>query len=176
MMKKIWTVLAVLAAMAASFFLMTKLFLYYANRPLNASAVPNIEKVEETKEVLQFIHTTHESFNDFLNYGKADKYTEGDWKQLRTWFQEQEVGLKNIYEKAENKKIKQDLKRSYDITKAGIDTGNIQYVVMGHRVYHDLDILVNGYSQETNIWGYTEFGNGDHVKELEAELHKNKKT
>ena len=27
-----------------------------------------------------------------------------------------------------------------------------------HRVYHDLDIIVNKYRGETNIWGYTEVG------------------
>ncbi|WP_028400417.1 hypothetical protein [Bacillus panaciterrae] len=174
-MKKAGIVLAVLAAMAASFFLMTKLFLYYANRPLGGAAVFKTEKVKETKEVLQFIHKSHESFNSFLNYGKAEKYTEGDWKQLRKWFGEQEQGLKTIDQKAVNAKIKKDLKRSYEITKLGIDTGNIQYVILGHRVYHDLDILTNGYSEETNIWGCTEFGNGQHVKELEEEIKKNKK-
>lgn len=35
----------------------------------------------------------------------------------------------------------------------GVELQNIEYVVYAHRVYHDLDIIVNKYRGETNIWG-----------------------
>lgn len=47
---------------------------------------------------------------------------------------------------------------------------NIEYVVYAHRVYHDLDIIVNKYRGETNIWGYTEFGDGKDIRVIEQAI------
>ncbi|MFX3625215.1 MAG: hypothetical protein ACE3JP_14615 [Ectobacillus sp.] len=173
-MKKVLNILGILAAMVATFFLLTKLFLYYANRPLDAAAIPQTEQADESKEVLLFIGKTHESFNGFLNYGKAEKYNEGDWKQLRQWFAEQESALKDIHQKTKNKKVKEDLIKSYELAKLGVEKGNIQLVIYSHRIYHDLDIILNRNTSETNIWGYTEFGNGENIKIVEEELQKHK--
>jgi hypothetical protein len=167
MLKKFVLFFATVLAMIAGFFILTKVFLYYADRPLDASAIPKTDKVQESKTVLGFIHATHESLNSFLNYGKSEKYTEADWQQLRNWFAQNEPGLKGIEKEVQNQTIKNDLKRSYDILKRGMDEQNITYVVLSHRIYHDLDILVNQYTGETNIWGVTEFGNGENVKQIE---------
>lgn len=169
-MKKVWRLFAVLVFMAITSYGLTKVFVYYGSKPMGTTAIPKTEKVEESDEVLQFIRTTHESYNGFLNYGKSENYTEGDWNQLIGWFQEQETALKDIEKKVKNTKIKQDVKRSYEVMKKGITAQNIEYVVYAHRVYHDLDILVNHYTGETNIWGYTEFGDGKDVKVIEEAL------
>lgn len=34
-------------------------------------------------------------------------------------------------------------------------------------VYYDLDIIVNKYRGEMNIWGYMEFGDGKDIKVIE---------
>lgn len=47
---------------------------------------------------------------------------------------------------------------------------NIEYVIYAHRVYHDLDILVNKHKGETNIWGYTEFGDGQNIRVIEQAI------
>lgn len=169
-MKRVWRILAVLVFMVIATYGLTKVFLYYANKPVGTAAIPTTEKVVETDEVLQFISTTHESYNGFLNYGKSEKYTEGDWNHLNGWFQKQEPALQDIEKKVKNKKIKRDVKRSYEVMKKGMATRNIEHVVYAHRIYHDLDILVNDYTGETNVWGYTEFGDGEGVKVVEEAL------
>ncbi|WP_416826790.1 hypothetical protein [Ectobacillus polymachus] len=174
-MKKVFGIFGLILLMAAAFFLLTNAFLYIANRPLDRPALANV-KVQETEQVKQFIAKTHESFNGYLNYGKADHYTDGDWKYLKQWFNGQESELKDLEKQVKNEKLKQDVRRSYEITKQGIETTNIQYVIYGHRIYHDLDIIINHNQKEQNIWGYTEFGNGANVKVVEDELAKFKKS
>ncbi|MFD3446183.1 hypothetical protein ACFDTO_16435 [Microbacteriaceae bacterium 4G12] len=172
-MKKAWSVLGVIVAMLVSTFLLTKLFLYYADRPLKINTISKVEKVKETEEVLQFIHTTHESFNSFLNYGKSESYTEGDWKALHKWFTENEKALQNISNQVNSPKLKLDVASSYELAKLGVQAGNIQYVVYAHRIYHDLDIIINGYREETNVWGYTEISNGKHRNAVKEALKAN---
>lgn len=169
-MKKIFAILGTIIVMGIASYGCMKVLLYYANKPASVSAIPNVEGVEEKKNVLQFIRTTHENYNNFLNYGKAEKYTEGDWNHLVQWFQEQEPSLKDIHKEIKNEKMKRDVRRSYEIMKRGIETRKIEYVVYAHRVYHDLDIFVNKYTGETNIWGYTEFGDGKDVQVIEQVL------
>ncbi|ENQ3077695.1 hypothetical protein [Bacillus multifaciens] len=169
-MKKMWSILGILLIMGIASYGLSKFFIHYASKPVGVASMTKVEDVNETKEVLQFIGTTHESYNNFLNYGKAEKYTDGDWDQLTKWFQEQENALKDFEKKVKNKQIKRDVKRSYEILKKGVATRNIEYVIYAHRVYHDLDIIVNKYTGETNIWGYTEFGKGKDVKLIEQAL------
>ena len=52
--------------------------------------------------------------------------------------------IKNIHTDIKNEKIKRDVNRSYEIVKK-VELQNIEYVVYAHRVYHDLDIIVNKY-------------------------------
>lgn len=169
-MKRVGAILGIVVVMAIMSYGLTKVFLYYASKPAGVSGIPQVENTKETKEVLQFISTTHEQYNNFLNYGKAEQYTDGDWNQLIQWFQEEETALQDIHIKVKDKKLKKDVSNSYNIMKKGIETRNIQYVVYAHRVYHDLDIIINKYTGETNIWGYTEFGNGKDVKVIEQAL------
>lgn len=169
-MKKMWSILGILIVMGIMSYGLTKFFVHYASKPVGVATMPKVEEVDEMKEVLQFIRTTHESYNSFLNYGKAEKYTDGDWNHLIKWSQEQEQSLKDFETKVKNKQIKRDVKRSYEILKKGIAARNIEYIIYAHRVYHDLDIIVNKYTGETNIWGYTEFGNGKDVKVIEQAL------
>lgn len=70
---------------------------YYASKAAGIFAMPQVEEVQEKKKVLEFIRSTYESYNNFLNYGKAERYTEGDWDHLLQWFQQQEPALKNIH-------------------------------------------------------------------------------
>ena len=46
---------------------------------------------------------------------------------------------------------------------------NIEYVVYAHRVYHDLDIIVNKYRGNEYL-GYTEFGEGKDIKVIEQAI------
>ncbi|MDC2866000.1 hypothetical protein [Bacillus sp. BP-3] len=169
-MKKIWSILGILLVMGIASYGLSKFFIHYASKPVGVATIPKVEGVDETKEVRQFISNTHASYNDFLNYGKAEKYTDGDWERFMKWFQEQENTLKGFEKKVKNNQIKRDVKRSYEVLKKGVTTRNIEYIVYAHRVYHDLDIIVNKYTGETNIWGYTEFGNGKDVKVIEQVL------
>ncbi|MEY8349694.1 hypothetical protein AALF16_15575 [Bacillus cereus] len=169
-MKKIVGILGTIIIMGIASYSLMKVFLYYASKPAGISAMPQVEDAKEKKKVLEFIRSTHESYNNFLNYGKAERYTEGDWDQLLQWFHQQEPALKSVHTEIKNEKIKRDVRRSYDILKKGIESKNIEYVVYAHRVYHDLDILVNKYTGETNIWGYTEFGDGKDVQIIEQAL------
>ncbi|EMA6342030.1 hypothetical protein ACO11K_000296 [Bacillus cytotoxicus] len=169
-MKRILGILGMIIVMGLASYGCMKVLLHYASKPASVSTIPKVDDVKEKKHVLQFIRTTHEDYNDFLNYGKADQYTEGDWNHLVKWFQEQEQSLKDIHKQVKNEKIKRDVRRSYDVMKMGIEARNIEYVVYAHRIYHDLDIIVNKYTGETNIWGYTEFGDGKEVQVIEQVL------
>ncbi|MBO9128322.1 hypothetical protein [Bacillus sp. 165] len=173
MFKKLLWFLVTVGIMVVGFFSLTKVFLYYAEQPLNVSAIPKLEKLQESEKTLEFIHTTHESFNGFLNYGKADKYTNADWKLLHDWFIQNESALKEMEQKVKDPSLKIDLKRSYDILKQGMEEQNITYVVLSHRIYHDLDILINQYTGETNIWGVTKFGGGENTKQIEVMIKSN---
>ncbi|MDZ5608326.1 hypothetical protein U2I54_14795 [Bacillus pseudomycoides] len=169
-MKRVWAILGIVIVMGITSYGLMRVLLYYASKPAGVSPIPQVEDVEEKKDVLQFIRMIHEDYNNLLNYGKAEKYTEGDWNHLVQWFQEQEPSLKDIHTKIKNEKIKRDVSRSYEILKKGMEIRKIEYVVYAHRVYHDLDILVNKYTGETNIWGYTEFGDGKDVQVIEQAL------
>lgn len=169
-MKKWLSVFGIIIVMIIASYSLMKVLLHYANKPAGVNTTAQVEEVEEKKKVLDFIHTTHESYNNFLNYGKAEKYTDGDWNHFKQWFQKQEALLKNIHKEIKNEKIKRDVNRSYEIVKKGVELQNIEYVVYAHRVYHDLDIIVNNYKGETNIWGYTEFGNGKDIKVIEQAI------
>ncbi|HDR7792518.1 TPA: hypothetical protein QCY19_001056 [Bacillus luti] len=169
-MKKILKFFGVIIVMIIASYSLMKVLLHYANKPAGVNATIQVEEVQEKKKALDFIRTTHESYNDFLNYGKAEKYTDGDWSQFKQWFQKQESSLKNIHKEVKNEKIQRDVNRSYEIAKKGVELQNIEYVVYAHRVYHDLDIIVNKYRGETNIWGYTEFGDGKDIKVVEEAI------
>ncbi|MED1509990.1 hypothetical protein [Bacillus proteolyticus] len=169
-MKKLLSVLVTITVMAIASYSLTKVLLYYANKSAGVNTVAQIEDVQEKKKTLEFVRMTHESYNNFLNYGKAEEYTDGDWKHFKQWFQEQEPSLKNIHKEIKNEKIKRDVNRSYEIVKKGVELHNIEYVVYAHRVYHDLDILVNKYKGETNVWGYTEFGDGQNIQVIEQAI------
>ncbi|MBK5487002.1 hypothetical protein P4T54_04325 [Bacillus mycoides] len=169
-MKKLLSVLVTITVMAIASYSLMKVLLYYANKSAGVNTVAQIEEVQEKKKTLDFVRTTHESYNNFLNYGKAEKYTDGDWKHFKQWFQEQEASLKNIHKEIKNEKIKRDVNRSYEIVKKGVELQNIEYVIYAHRVYHDLDILVNKHKGETNIWGYTEFGDGQNIRVIEQAI------
>ncbi len=45
----------------------------------------------------------------------------------------------------------------------------LSMLVYAHRV-HDLDIIVNKYRGETNIWGYTEVGDGKDIRVIEQAI------
>nr|WP_141535469.1 hypothetical protein [Bacillus cereus] len=167
-MRKIYTGI-IIVMIIASYSLM-KVLLHYANKPAEVNTIAQIEDAQEETKVLDFIRMTHESYNDFLNYGKAENYTEGDWNQFKQWFQQQEPSLKNIHKEIENEKIKRDVNRSYEIVKKDVELQNIEYVVYAHRVYHDLDIFVNKYKGETNVWGYTEFGDGQNIQVIKQAI------
>lgn len=170
-MKRTLRIIGVIMLMAVTFLLLTNLFMYIANRPIANPAAVHV-KVEEEESVKHFIAKTHESLNGFLNYGKSDRYTEGDWKYIKQWFQSQESELREFDKQVKNEKLKRDIKRSYELTKNGIETNNMQNVIYGHRIYHDLDIIINNYQKEQNIWGVTEFGNGANIKVVEDEIVK----
>ncbi|PEP79754.1 hypothetical protein CN581_17825 [Bacillus toyonensis] len=169
-MRKLLSVLSIIIVMIIASYSLMKVLLHYANKPAGVNTIAQIEAVQEETKVLDFIRTTHESYNNFLNYGKAENYTDGDWNYLKKWFQEQESSLKNIHTEIKNEKIKRDVNRSYEIVKKGVELQNIEYVVYAHRVYHDLDIIVNKYRGETNIWGYTEFGDGKYIRGIEQAI------
>ena len=169
-MKRLMITLGVLACMAIGYVALKELFIYYGNRSLSAAGTLHSQTVDEKESSLQFIRTTHESLNAFLNFGKADSYTEGDWKNLKQWFQEQEPVLKEFPNMLQDTKLKNDTTRAYEALKLGVDKSNIQLVIYGHRIYHDLDILVNQYSLETNIWHYTEFEKQENVKIVEGAI------
>jgi len=166
--KRLMILLGVLACMAMGYVALKELFIYYGNRPLSAAGT--LQTVDEKESSLQFIRTTHESLNAFLNFGKADSYTEGDWKKLKQWFQEQEPALKEFPKLLRDKKLQSDTTRAYETLKQGVDKSNIQLVIYGHRIYHDLDILVNQYSLETNVWHYTEFEKQENIKTVEEAI------
>ncbi|MCI0765671.1 hypothetical protein [Bacillus sp. TL12] len=169
-MKRVWAILGIVIVMGITSYSLMRVLLHYASKPVGISALPQVEDVQEKKKVLQFIRTTHEDYNNLLNYGKAERYTEGDWNHLVRWFQKQEPSLKDIHREIKDEKIKRDVRRSYEILKKGIEVRKIEYVVYAHRVYHDLDILVNKYTGETNVWGYTEFGDGKDAQVIEQAL------
>ncbi|GAA3327699.1 hypothetical protein GCM10020331_068690 [Ectobacillus funiculus] len=52
---------------------------------------------------------------------KADSYTEGDWKNLKQWFQEQEPALKEFPNLLRDTKLKNDTTRAYEALKLGVD-------------------------------------------------------
>lgn len=170
MMKRLMVGLGILACMAIGYVALKELFVYYGNRSLSAAGTLHSQTVDEKESSLQFIRTTHESLNEFLNFGKADSYTEGDWKKLNQWFQEQEPALKEFPKLLRDTKLQNDTTRAYETLKLGVDKSNIQLVIYGHRIYHDLDILVNQYSLETNIWHYTEFEKQENVKIVEEAI------
>lgn len=169
-MKKLLSVFGIIIVMIIASYSLMKVLLHYANKPAEVNTIAQVEDVQEETKVLDFIRMTHESYNNFLNYGKAENYTDGDWKQFKQWFQQQEPSLKNIHTEIKNEKIKRDVNRSYEIVKKGVELQNIEYVVYAHHVYHDLDIIVNKYRGETNIWGYTEFGDGKDRKVIEQAI------
>ncbi|WP_459501575.1 hypothetical protein [Bacillus sp. C1] len=169
-MKRVWMILGMVIVIGITSYSLMRVLLHYASKPVGVSTLPQVEEVREQKKVLQFIRSKHEEYNNLLNYGKAERYTEGDWQHLMQWFQEQEPSLKDIHKEVKDEKIKRDVRRSYEILKKGIEVQKIEYVIYAHRVYHDLDILVNKYTGETNIWGYTEFGDGKDVQVIEQAL------
>lgn len=169
-MKRLMVVLGILAFMVIGYFVLKELLVYYGDRPLSAAGTLHSQTVNEKESSLQFIRTTHESLNAFLNFGKADAYTEGDWKKLKQWFQEQEPALKEFPKLLRDTKLQNDTTRAYETLKLGVDQSNIQLVIYGHRIYHDLDILVNQYSLETNVWHYTEFEKQENIKIVEEAI------
>ena len=93
-MKKLLNVLGIIIVMIIASYSLMKVLLHYANKPAEVNTIAQIEDVQEETKVLDFIRMTHESYNNFLNYGKAENYTGGDWNQFKQWFQQQEQSLK----------------------------------------------------------------------------------
>lgn len=169
-MKKLLNVFVIIIVMIIASYSLMKVLLHYANKPAGVSTTAEIEDVQEETKVLDFIRMTHESYNNFLNYGKAENYTEGDWNQFKTMVSTTRIIVKKYTYRHKEWKIKRDVNRSYEIAKKGVELQNIEYVVYAHRVYHDLDIIVNKYRGETNIWGYTEFGDGKDIRVIEQAI------
>lgn len=116
-MKKLLRVFGIIIVMIIASYSLMKVLLHYANKPAEVNTIAQVEDVQEETKVLDFIRMTHESYNNFLNYGKAENYTDGDWNQFKQWFQQQEPSFKNIHTEIKNEKIKRDVNRSYEIVK-----------------------------------------------------------
>ncbi|MEO2223195.1 hypothetical protein [Priestia megaterium] len=141
------------------------------NNIIQAKAKSAIASEEpQTEDV---IHSGHTIFNGAICYGKDAGFDfEGEWaEEMQTYKSKVEEQLPDI----KDEKLQDDLKNVILLIDIGLNEKDITALIYAHRVLHDLDIVVDGYSDSKEIFAYSTFLNGEHkdsVTSLLKESHK----
>jgi flagellar basal body-associated protein FliL len=104
-------------------------------------------------EIQGRLNEMHEYWNDELGYGKWNSYS----FEVNTNELNQKV--KEIREQIlpfTAGPLKEDVETAANKIEVGLKDKNIDTLKMAHRIFHDLDITLNGYQSATTYWEVTE--------------------
>jgi hypothetical protein len=105
------------------------------------------------KNVGAFIAEFHRKYNDTLGWGEINSVNWDEQKKTAT-----DISTILVSVDTENADLRTDLQTIADYAEA-IETGrqDKQTLITLHRYFHDLDILLNGYSQTDDFFNITEY-------------------
>lgn len=105
----------------------------------------------EMSDIGVFIAKQHEFYNRTTGYGKLDSLQLEEQK-------EQASAIIKYIDNAEDygKVLKQDIESIHSIANQVVNgEEQVSHVQSLHRMFHDLDIAINGYTNYKKVWGVT---------------------
>ncbi|WP_157049907.1 hypothetical protein [Thalassobacillus sp. C254] len=113
------------------------------------------EEIES--EIKEEIARQHTYWNDLTGYGGLDSLS---MDEAASSLEEQQEKIQDRLLPIATDSLKEDFKTADSHISAAIEDNNPEELRMVHRIFHDLDIVINDYSGDTNYFGVTEtFGN-----------------
>ncbi|MFC4322097.1 hypothetical protein [Litchfieldia salsa] len=120
------------------------------------------------------IHQIHEHYNEILTYGNWRLFEDEDYSGWET----EAINAKQILstidvmlKETEDEALIRDLNNAKELIEASILSKNSTGLLYMHRIFHDLDIKYNNYSEK--LWGYSHFkDSGRNADKVEALLKK----
>lgn len=139
----------------------------HAQAKTNGAQKVSLEKNEavtaiEALSIEDEISSIHGYLNDEVCYGKEVNFN--DWENASADITDYAKDLDVMAVQANesgHKKLGGDLKRASELMTRALSAQDVQGLVYAHRIMHDLDVSVNGYSNN-DVWDATESGVGDH--------------
>lgn len=139
----------------------------HAQAKTNGAQKVSLEKNEAVTAIEELsIEDEVSSIHGFLNnevcYGKDVNYN--NWENASADITDYAKDLDVMAVQANesgHKKLGSDLKRASELLTQALDNQDVEGLIYAHRIMHDLDISVNGYSNN-DVWDATESGVGDH--------------
>ncbi|MGM8366716.1 hypothetical protein ACLIBG_14770 [Virgibacillus sp. W0181] len=108
---------------------------------------------EEYKDTVAFISDMHDFYNKTTGYGAINSL---DWEEQKE--QAEYVGgfIDETLPVIENKRLKTDLETIQKLAQSARNEKDAELIRDLHRMFHDLDIALNKYSNYDKIWDVTE--------------------
>ncbi|MGM8213253.1 hypothetical protein ACLIBH_10725 [Virgibacillus sp. W0430] len=108
---------------------------------------------EEYKEIGTFISRMHTFYNETTGYGAIQSL---DWNEQRQFAKDIVHYIDEILPSMDNEKLRKDLEKVRTLAQNAQKESSVETIRELHRMFHDLDIALNKYSNYDKIWDVTE--------------------
>ncbi|MCA1030804.1 hypothetical protein LCL95_07220 [Bacillus timonensis] len=119
------------------------------------------------------IHNIHEYYNDILTFKKWESYTDpsySGWKSEKKMAEGIIKSIDTMLKDSNSSNLHSDLNNAKKLIQIAISNHDPTALIYLHRIFHDLDILYNGYREE--LWGFTHYqSNGKGVRTVEKHIN-----
>ena len=117
-----------------------------------------VERTRETvgktyKNVGEFVSEKHAFYNDTTGYGAINSL---NWEDQFQQAKNVEEKINDLLQTVENEPLKKDLSKIQQLAQRVQKEKDATIIRDLHRMFHDLDIALNDYSQYDKIWDVTE--------------------
>ncbi|GAF67189.1 hypothetical protein BTS2_4100 [Bacillus sp. TS-2] len=132
----------------------------YLEEALSSDGATTV-KENEVEQVHQFISNIHQQWNDIVGWGG---YQNLNFEKLADVLKETEAEILEIKKLISDERIIEDLENAKSLFVIGVEQENQIAIVYVHRIFHDLDIIYNGYSNNKGFGGYSNLDQQGSVK------------
>ena len=147
-----------------------------SNKPLTEEQVAKIQEEnhidDEKYEVYENIGSAHTVLNDLVCWQRYTYFDSDEkWENSADELAEAKEYINVAYKNAKNGNLKKDLANAVKLINKGVKEKDVDMLIYAHRILHDLDYFFNDHkSPDVVTFGYTHYGNGKDVPEVEKSL------
>ncbi len=120
------------------------------------------------------IHLIHEHYNEVLTYGQWKAFENSSyskWESETEYSKRIMMTIDDILEQVEDENLKTDLNHAKSLINIAVLHKDANALLYLHRIFHDLDIKHNRYSEK--LWGYSYYKNkGNKVERVQSLIKK----
>ena len=119
-------------------------------------SVDNLETIEDDQtyaSIKDVIRSFHDFYNRTLGYGRISQVSWSEQRENAQLFIDYVEHFEGTYKGTLKTDINRAKSNAVNIAEGSEDKDNLTRI---HRILHDLDIAVNGFSNYQKVWGVTE--------------------